>query len=343
MRRPKKLGQRKPMIKICLKLLAIILGFMVGVGLTQGVDVRDDQSVDLEVPVDLVLVPVTVEDKGGKLIHSLQKNDFEVSEDGIVQNLTYFSVEPSPLSIAFLLDRTIDDRAQESFRQNMRALVEAFSGFDEMAFYEFLAVAKKLQDFTFEKDKLVKTISKVDFVPVVLPGLSKLMPVVNDSDLDNAIMTAAYDLQRRARNRRKVIFVVSNGVVSFSERHDQPETKKFLLEKGIVVYGIGQGNSFLFRKVDPIKKYAGPTGGEVFYPWKTRAFAETYQRISVAARNQYILGYTPQNKAQEETYRRISVRVTNNHHIVGHVRHRAGYYALPRHLHYPNDQVSKGD
>src|SRR2546425_12317170 len=45
MRRPKNLGQRKPTIKICFKLLAIILGFMVGVGLTQGVDVRDDQSV----------------------------------------------------------------------------------------------------------------------------------------------------------------------------------------------------------------------------------------------------------------------------------------------------------
>jgi len=164
---------------------------------------------------------------------------------------------------------------------------------------------------------------------VLLPGLSPLMPVVNTSDLDNAIRTAAYDLQRRARNRRKVIFVVSNGVASFSERHDYPETRKFLLENGIVVYGIGQGNSWLFRKVDPIKKYAGPTGGEVFYPWKTRAFAETYARISEAARNQYVLGYISTNKAEGEDFRGISVRLSNERHFAGHVRHRRGYYARP--------------
>lgn len=315
------------MINIRLKLLAIILGLSVRVGLAQKVHGREDPSVGLKIPVDLVLVPVTVEDPDGKLIHSLQQSDFEVCEDGIVQNLTYFSVEPSPLSVAFLLDRTIDERTQNSFRQNMLALVDAFSDFDEMAFYEFLSMTNKLQDFTLEREKLTKAISKVEFAPVLLPGLSPLMPVVNTSDLDNAIRTAAYDLQRRARNRRRVIFVVSNGVASFNERHDYPETKKFLLENGVVVYGVGQGNSFLFRKVDPIKKYAEPTGGEIFYPWKTRAFTETYQRISEAARNQYVLGYTSQNKAEEETYRKISVRLTNKHHLVGRIRHRGGYYA----------------
>jgi Ca-activated chloride channel family protein len=328
-----------PTIDMELKVVAISLGLTLGVCLGQNAFGQPDSTVDLRIPVDVVLVPVTVEDPNGKLIHSLQKNDFEVSEDGIVQNLTYFSVGPSPLSVAVLLDRTIDAHAQDSFKQNMLALVEAFSGFDEMACYEFLSLTNKLQDFTFEKEKLLKTMSKVEFAPVLLPGLSPLMPVVNTSDLDNAIRTAAYDLQRRARNRRKVIFVVCNGVVSFSDRHDYPETKKLLLENGIVVYGIGQGNSFLFRKVDPIKKYAGPTGGEIFYPWKTRAFAETYQRISEAARNQYVLGYTPQTRVQEETYRKITVRLTSEHHPVGHVRHRGGYYAIPQTPQSPGDQV----
>ena len=294
----------------------------------QKIRAQEDRTHELKVPVDLVVVPVTVEDKEGKLVSGLGQADFEIFEDGVVQKLSYFSVEPSPLSVAFLIDRTIDARAQGIFRQNMLSLVEAFSSFDEMALYEFLESTKKIQDFTDKKEALLKPIAKIGFVParITVPTTLAYAPKLNTTFLDNAILTATYDLQRRARNRRKVIFVVSNGMSSPAERAAYPETKKVLLKNGIVVYGIGQGNSFLFRKVDPLKKYAEPTGGEVFYPWKTRAFSEAYQRVSQAARNQYVLGYVPHGLTEEETYRTITVRVIQKD-FEGSVRHREGYYA----------------
>ena len=294
----------------------------------QKADPSEHGPYDLRVPVDLVLVPVSVQDREGRLVASLGQGDFEVAEDGIVQELSYFSVDPSPLSVAFLLDRTIDERAQETLKRNMPSLVEAFSNFDEMAFYEFLEAATRMQDFTSEKELLLKSLTKVEFVPPRVAVSTNLpyAPKLNTSFLDNAIATAAYDLQRRAKNRRKVIFVVSNGVVSPSERQAYSETRKYLMKNQIVVYGIGQGNSLLFRKVDPLKKYTEPTGGEVLYPWKTRAFTEAYQKVSQAARNQYVLGYVPRDLAEEETYRSISVRVIQKG-FEGRVRHHRGYYA----------------
>ena len=80
----------------------------------QKADPSEHGPYDLRVPVDLVLVPVSVQDREGRLVASLGQGDFEVAEDGIVQELSYFSVDPSPLSVAFLLDRTIDERAQET-------------------------------------------------------------------------------------------------------------------------------------------------------------------------------------------------------------------------------------
>ncbi len=310
--------------------LSMLLNFIIGscILFAQSPGHKDDTAYDLKIPVDLVVVPVTVEDKEGELIHSLKKDDFEIFEDGVPQRITYFSIDPSPLSVAFLIDRTVDERTQRIFRENMLALVEAFSSFDEMAFYEYLESVKKLHDFTYEKEDLLKSISKVDFEPLLLPWASPLAfaPVVNTSSLDNAIRTAADDLQRRGRNRRKVIFVVSNGVTSARDRGSYLETRKYLLQNSIVVYGIGQGNSLVFRKVDPLKRYTGPTGGEAFYPWKTKAFSETYQKISEAARNQYVLGYSPQNEQKDGTYRNISVRVTRNG-FAGKVRYRKGYFA----------------
>jgi hypothetical protein len=147
-------------------LLPILVSLVLGVSsFSQRLNRRDDQPYDLKVPVELVLVPVTVQDKDGKLIYGLHKEDFGVFEEGVPQRITYFSAEPSALSVAILIDRTIDDRTQDIFRQNMLALVEAFSSFDEMALYEYLETAKRLQDFTFDREQLVTAINRVGFAP----------------------------------------------------------------------------------------------------------------------------------------------------------------------------------
>jgi len=127
--------------------------------------------------------------------------------------------------------------------------------------------------------------------------------------LNDAILEAAYALQPRGKERRKIIFVVSNGVVSTSDKKRYLETKEYPLRNQIIVFCIGQGNSSLFRKVDPLRKYTEPTGGEVLYPWRAGAFAAAYQKVSQSARNRYVLGYTPANLGQE-TCRKIEVRVT---------------------------------
>jgi VWFA-related protein len=318
--------------KISNSLLLILVSLVLGVSsFPQHLDRPDDQRYDLKVPVELVLIPVTVQDKEGKLIYGLHKEDFMVYEEGTRQHITYFSADPSPLSVAVLIDRTVDDRTQDIFRQNMLALVEAFTSFDEMALYEFLDTTKRLRDFTVDKEQLLKAINEVEFTPVqiVVPSSLAYAPMIFPSWLDNAIMTAASDLQRRGANRRKVVFVICNGVTSIPDRKTYPQTKQYLLQNGIVVYGIGQGNSSLFRKVDPLKKYTEPTGGEVFYPFRHRAFSETYQKISETARNQYVLGYMPHNEVEEITYRSIIVKVTKKE-FAGTVRSRKGYYALPR-------------
>ncbi len=315
--------RKLPLMQIALFISLSLLG--------QNADRSENPSYDLKIPVELVLVPVTVEDRDGNLIRGLQKKDFEVYEDGVTQKVSYFSVDPLPLSVALLIDKTIDDRTQEIFREDMLALVEAFSGFDELALYEFSDEAKRIQDFSVRKEDLLKPMNQVEFGHVLGPGLPLLdyAPVIYASHLDSAIMAAVYDLQRRPKSRRKIIFVVSNGVVAASDRQSYPTTKRYLLNHSITVYGIGQGNSFLFRKVDPLKKYAEPTGGEVFYPIKRKAFSEAYQKISETARNQYILGYVPQVKGKAPGYRRIRVRVTRKG-FVGNVRSRQGYYAGPQ-------------
>src|SRR5215813_7683753 len=56
------------------------------------------------VVVNQVIVPVTVKDQSGKLVQGLLKNDFAVYEDGVRQNLNFFTSDPFPMAVAVVID-----------------------------------------------------------------------------------------------------------------------------------------------------------------------------------------------------------------------------------------------
>src|SRR6476646_2943038 len=83
----------------------------------------------LRVDVNLVLVPVTVTDRKGAVIHGLARSRFQVFEEGVPQAIASFSSEDLPASIGLVLD------VSGSMRQKLgtaRSLVRAlFTGVDD--------------------------------------------------------------------------------------------------------------------------------------------------------------------------------------------------------------------
>src|SRR5262245_35759725 len=120
-----------------------------------------EKPYSLRVPVGLVLVPVTVEDGDGRLIAGLQKEDFQLLEEGIPQPITYFSSDPVPLSAVILIDRSTDASTQSLLKETLLSLTESFSPFDEVAIFQFEHTTDKVQDFTFNKDELLKAFDKI--------------------------------------------------------------------------------------------------------------------------------------------------------------------------------------
>src|SRR5437868_10750571 len=60
----------------------------------------------LQVPVDLVLLDVSVQDKEGQPVRNLQPKDFRVYEDRVEQPINSFSTEESSVSWGLVLDRS---------------------------------------------------------------------------------------------------------------------------------------------------------------------------------------------------------------------------------------------
>jgi VWFA-related protein len=158
--------------------------------------------------------------------------------------------------------------------------------------------------------------------------------------LNDAILLAARDLSKRPRDRRKIIFIISDGQEQRSIA-SYKDTLKVLLTQNITVYAVGvEGAAIpvydrlerihlpktrgLMGYSDILPKYVSATGGEV-YGELTRANIERAYGAAIGeARNQYTLGYTP--KAGIGGYRQIEVRVRRPE---VKVYAKDGYYPLP--------------
>lgn len=319
-----------------------------------------DELMKYVVTVNFVPVPVTVKDRNGHLVEGLLPRDFSLLENDVEQKITFFSSDPFPLSAAVIIDLGMPDTAVRRVNETLAALQGAFGPYDEIALYTYGNTVSRRQEFT-AAEGLTASLRKMrtqrgesQSVPVVSGPLAT-GPTVNGRPLDanrttaipmvqkvsrvlnDAILQASRDLGERAPNRRKILFVISDGMEQGS-RASYADVTKILLSRGVTLYGVSveTGAIPIVRDLNRIHlpgmgygnvlpKYASATGGEVFPAGDKDAVESTYQRVTLEARNQYTLGYYSK-AAVSGTYRNIEVRVNRpNLQVLA----KDGYYPLP--------------
>jgi len=319
-----------------------------------------DQLFTLSKVVDFVLVPVTVKDEDGRLVNGLLPKDFSVFENGTQQQLKFFTSDPFPLSAAIIFDLSMPDVAVRKLNQTFPALQGAFSQFDEVAVYTYSTAVRRVTEFGGVNEKLtamlnqMKTQTGRNSGPPVLGGPLGSGPMVNglplesgvppvltppkeSHTLNDALLAAAMDLSKQPRDRRKIIFIVSDGR-EYGSKAGYTDTLKVLLSNEVTVYALAVDSAAIpgYKKLAQYKlpglargnilpKYAGATGGEVFTEFSREAMERVYSRATGDARNQYTLGYNTRT-GPGGGYREIEVRVFRPKVKVAA---KYGYYPLP--------------
>jgi VWFA-related protein len=313
----------------------------------------------------LVMVPVTVTDSEGRLVGGLQPKDFTVLENGQRQTLKFFTSDPFALSAAVVFDTGMADVGLKKVQETLSALQGAFSQFDEVAVYTYSSTVGRVSDFTGVGKQLTATLNQVkeyrgenNGPPVTSGPLGPEGPYINGRPVDypvnpvstppkiarvmnDAILQAARDLSKRPRDRRKIIFVVSDGREQGSTA-SYKDTLKVLLTQNITVYAVGVEGAAIpiyntLQRIhlpktaavmgysDILPKYVNATGGGTVYSELAQADIErAYARAIGDARNQYTLGYSP--KSAIGGYREIEVQVRRPD-VKVYAKH--GYYPLP--------------
>ena len=297
----------------------------------------DDSRGRIRTTVSLVVVPVTAKDSAGELVTDLQQNEFRIFEDGIEQPIALFSVEAYPLSAAVLIDDDLKRSTADKVQKTLETLAGGFSASDEVSLWRFDNVPDPISDFIGDNDALLTQLKRIDLSssfpgigsppmtngphvntsqlpgPAAIPSMAAGHP--NNKHINDAIYAAAEQLRDRGRDRRKIIFLVSDGQNAKNNTHNYNDTLKLLLSADISVYSVGVGEANLNRGItflgnNILAKYAHSTGGDIFYGGISREELEgLYSRVTEQARNQYTIGYSGAHTDRSKPYHSIEVRV----------------------------------
>lgn len=297
---------------------------------------------------DTVVIPVTVKDRQGQLVAGLQRDDFRIFDDGVEQQIVFFSADPFPLSAVVLIDNNLAQKQAQQVQKSLEAIAGGFGPGDEAAIVVYDQFPETISDFTFNNDTFFTSLKRIELgshFPGGFGGPISDTPVINGQpqptggppptaapinaetkDLDDAVWAAGQMLKSRGRDRRKIIFLITDGNNSRHNAHPFNETLQLLLVSDVSVYSISVGHAFLQKQTPRLEHYARATGGDVFFGSKQRDLERLYSSVTEEARNQYTLTFSPEDIDRRKEYHSLEVRVRRPD---VNVDARDGYYQGP--------------
>ena len=249
---------------------------------------------------ELVVLHVSVRDRGGRYVTGLGKDAFTVIDDAKPQSIEMFSADEVPATIGFLIDNS------NSMRPSRERVVAS-----SVAFAKHADPRDEIFVMTFNEQV------RRAWGPTVV---SEINPEAFASAMSAAItargMTAIYDgilagLQglEHARHTRQVLIAVSDGGDNASKATLE-EALRRVHDSDATVYTVVLTDP-LVRDGNPrlLRRLARSTGGESYSPRDLDDVPEAFQRIARDIRSAYTLAYVPTKSANAAEGRRRTVRV----------------------------------
>jgi len=268
---------------------------------------------NLTINANMVLLSATVVDRHNALVAGLQKDDFRIYEDGVLQPIQSFSHQDIPVTAGILVDNS-----QSMGRKRADVIAAALA----------FARSSNPQDQMF-------VVNFNDDVALGLPGDTpftdspeKLLLAL--SEIRSIGRTALYDgialglrhLQQGNRDKKILILLTDGG--DTASKLTLAQILALARQSSAIIYAIGilddqDGD----QNPDVLNRLAKETGGEAFFPESSKDLAAICESIARDIRNLYSLAYVP--TINNPGYRAIQVKASARGHFGLSVRTRAGY------------------
>ncbi len=282
---------------------------------------QDRPSAPFRTGIEMVSLNVTVTNQLDQFVKNLEGTDFFIFEDGIKQDVTFFSRRQEPVALSLLLD------SSASMEDNLATLqaaavtfVQRLQPMDVAQVIDFDSRVEILQTFTDRKENLKEAILQIT--------------AGGSTSLHNAVYLALKELAEVQtfednETRRQALVVFSDGedtssLISFEELLDLSKRS----ETAIYTISLRSSSKPQARGFDEaeflMRQLAQETGGQIFFANNANDLSSLYAEIADELSSQYTLGYVSKNPVRNGFWRNIVVQVNQKDMTP---RTKRGYYA----------------
>ncbi|HYE73674.1 MAG TPA: VWA domain-containing protein [Blastocatellia bacterium] len=303
---------------------------------------KEDNESTIKLDTTLVNVPVLVMDREGKYIPNLTRDDFQIFEDNIKQEIDGFNSAEEPFNVALMLDTSgstrfkIDDiqRAALSFSDKLREQ-------DRMMVVSFDSKIYVDSEMTGNRRQMRQAILQTR-----TGGATRLYDAID--------LTITERLNKI--EGRKAIVLFTDGVDSGSRIASALSALELIEESNVLLYvvqydtkndvnllgravGVSQGRIIMDRTLHAprasekeyqygdrfLQQASEVSGARLYQAENITGVNQAFDQIAEELRRQYSLTYYPSNEKRDGSYRKIHVVVSRPDSAV---RARKGYRAI---------------
>ena len=265
--------------------------------------------------VSAVALDVVVTDTRGRFVSGLTQDDFLVLEEGIPQEVTFFTSDVTPITVLVLLD------SSASVRTKLREVQNAANRFiNRLPRGDAARIG-------FFHDRVV-------FGPGFTDNMKEHIAMINlmrpqrSTHLYDALLASFQELS--TVQDRKALLVFTDGDDEGSEA-SMEQAFEAVRQSRVSVYTVGllgwspaDGMDINDGLLTQIAEF---TGGRAFFPTNEKEMRTAFDTIRDELHRQYRMAYFPPNIEGEQGWRNIEVRMTSRKNLV--VRTRLGYDSAP--------------
>lgn len=291
----------------------------------------DPDSIKLE--GRLVNLNVRATDHNGRIIPGLKKEDFQVYEDGVQQEIAFFSPNTAPVNLVLLLDLSTSTKDKTKVMKNAaKKFVDSLNPDDRIAVAVFTRRFTLISSFTRDHKLLKDRIGK--------------MKNRGSGTAYYDAMWATLDLLDEVKEARKAVVVLSDGVDNSIEnarqwptKHDFEQLLGRASEEDATIYPIYLDTEYdvvVKRHLGTSQEYAVArkqldslaemTGGVLFKAARMEDLNGVYPRVAAELHTLYSMAYSPNSPAVRNQWRKLTVKVGKPGTVA---RTRRGYQTQP--------------
>ncbi|HKX83289.1 MAG TPA: VWA domain-containing protein, partial [Pyrinomonadaceae bacterium] len=292
------------------------------------------------ITTELVTVPVRVIDRKNRFVGGMQKEDFKVFEDGVEQEIAYFTNESQPFTVALVLDMSYSSTFKINDIQSAAiAFIDQLRPEDKVMVISFDEEVHMLTEATSDRGQIYRAIrstriatgtSLYDAVDMTINGRfrsikgRKAMVLFTDGvdttsrishdlknlqdamELDALIYPIRYDTfsDVQAMKNKTTVITFPQPQPPTGQRSPIPggiPVPATPSDKGTTAAEYAHGEEYLNRLADN-------TGGRIYLATTVGNLNGAFSKIASELREFYSIGYEPKGVAIPGRTRRIKVR-----------------------------------